>query len=441
MGAVTFIDADTQSTLGLSDSIVASNLPEDGDAVFVDFAGESYKIAMVDREIVVSGGEEGRLTAYFDADHNLQIFAGGTLSGQPITLTGNNKVANNQAAAARFGLATTQMRFSGQDIAPTTGMEPLAFSYNGEDIKVLMDTSGNIRTEPLTLPADMAVTFSETTPGRGRLIITYNSVAGAIEFETPQDTMGVKVADTDIHITEQGIQVSSVSGDVQNISVSSTSLVEEQVEINDLVVEDLLVFVTGSGAKMVSSLYDIPPLNGSEQQDLLLGSSGIALKSVSEDGLYVEIIDKATGHSMATRVLDNENSVTFNQYQFTLKGQASLDDEFNVVMSESGSGDNRNLLKIIAQQSEDMNGEFSGGFSTIFSNIVAEVGASVSASGEALSGAEATKEAAIEAESEFSGVNLDGEAAALIEFQQAYQASARILSTARELFQTLIDVV
>ena len=133
-------------------------------------------------------------------------------------------------------------------------------------------------------------------------------MAGAIEFKTPQDTMGVKVADTDVHITEQGIQISSVSGDVQNISVSSTSLVEEQVEINDLVVEDLLVFVTGSGAKMVSSLYDIPPLNGSEQQDLLLGSSGIALKSVSEDGLYVEIIDKATGHSMATRVLDNENS-------------------------------------------------------------------------------------------------------------------------------------
>ncbi|MCH1516611.1 MAG: hypothetical protein L7U52_07855, partial [Alphaproteobacteria bacterium] len=81
MGAVTFVDADTQSTLGLSDSVVASNLPEDGDAVFVDFAGDSYKIAMVDKEIVVSGGEEGRLTAYFDADHNLQIFAGGTLSG------------------------------------------------------------------------------------------------------------------------------------------------------------------------------------------------------------------------------------------------------------------------------------------------------------------------------------------------------------------------
>ena len=99
------------------------------------------------------------------------------------------------------------------------------------------------------------------------------------------------------------------------------------------------------------------------------------------------------------------------------------------------------LILLIAQQSADMNGVGSGGFSDIFSTIVASVGASVRSNEQALDGAEATKEAAIESEAEFSGVNLDSEAAALIEFQQAYQASARVLSTARELFQTLIDVV
>ena len=38
-------------------------------------------------------------------------------------------------------------------------------------------------------------------------------------------------------------------------------------------------------------------------------------------------------------------------------------------------------------------------------------------------------------------VNLDEEAANLLKYQQAYQASARILQTAKELFQTLIEVV
>ena len=91
-------------------------------------------------------------------------------------------------------------------------------------------------------------------------------------------------------------------------------------------------------ARMASSLYDIPPLTGDEQGDLSLGTSGIALRTVSEDGLHIEIITKKA--TLWLRVLDEENSLEFNQYQFTLKGQASLGDEFDVILSESGSGDN-----------------------------------------------------------------------------------------------------
>ena len=58
-----------------------------------------------------------------------------------------------------------------------------------------------------------------------------------------------------------------------------------------------------------------------------------------------------------------------------------------------------------------------------------------------LEAAEATKEAAMASELEFSGVSLDTEAAQLLEQQQAFQASARILATAKQLFQTLLDVV
>ena len=51
------------------------------------------------------------------------------------------------------------------------------------------------------------------------------------------------------------------------------------------------------------------------------------------------------------------------------------------------------------------------------------------------------KNAAESSQSEFAGVSLDDEASHLLEFQQAYQASARILQTARELFEALIRVV
>ena len=51
------------------------------------------------------------------------------------------------------------------------------------------------------------------------------------------------------------------------------------------------------------------------------------------------------------------------------------------------------------------------------------------------------RDAARELESEFSGVNLDTEAARLLEQQQAYQALARVLSTAKELLDTLMNSI
>ncbi|MNT40241.1 Flagellar hook-associated protein 1 [compost metagenome] len=40
----------------------------------------------------------------------------------------------------------------------------------------------------------------------------------------------------------------------------------------------------------------------------------------------------------------------------------------------------------------------------------------------------------------FSGVNLDEEAANLIRYQQAYQASSKVIQVAQEIFQSLLDL-
>ena len=65
----------------------------------------------------------------------------------------------------------------------------------------------------------------------------------------------------------------------------------------------------------------------------------------------------------------------------------------------------------------------------------------VQSGGIAAQAAEALRDASLEAESAYTGVNMDTEAANLIEQQQAYQASARVLATARELFDTLIQTL
>ncbi len=77
----------------------------------------------------------------------------------------------------------------------------------------------------------------------------------------------------------------------------------------------------------------------------------------------------------------------------------------------------------------------------MYNNAISRLGSLVQSGMLAEEAAISLKEASIEAEAAYSGVNLDTEAANLIQQQQAYQASARILTTARELFDTLLQTL
>ena len=443
MGAVSFSDpSETDAAVSYISSVTAKKMPADGSAVYVDFGTDSYKLEMVDGEVVVSGGEPGRLIAYFDADKRLQLFGGGSLSGQPITVSSDEKYAQNSAAASAFGLTSNMMRFAGQPITPNVNMAPLRFSIDDTDIQASFDASGNLITTPASLPSGLRISFDqEMGASEGRIIITYDSAENNLVFDMPQDSLGIKVADVNLNLEPDGIRVTSRSGDVIDVSATASSLAKQNISFSDLVVEDLLVFVTGSGARTLNAQYqDIT----SADQDMLaarLAEKGLVVKSVSDNGSQFNVLDGETGHVIASRTLSENRDMEFANYKFIMKGDAKQDDQFIIEQITGATGDARNLELMIKKQSEDLNGVGSGGFSDMFSILVAGVGASVSASTLSRDGAEATKEAAIEAESAFSGVNLDSEAAALIEFQQAYQASARILTTARELFQTLMDVV
>ncbi len=443
MGAVSFTDAsDSAATVTFNRSETAKNMPIDGDYVYIDYANQSYRLEMSDGEIIVTGGEEGRITAYLDADNRLQIFGGGSLSGQPVKVSSSEKFAQNDTRAATFGLSANTMRFAGQPITPAANMPDLTFSYNDTDITVSLDSSGTVTTNPASLPSGLTATFEMPAGAtEGRLILTYDSAAAQLKFDMPQNNLGIKVADIDLGLSGDGIKATSRSGDVLDVEVSASSLVKQQIDFTDLVVEDLLVFVTGQGAKHINADFNEMTTADTDLLASRLNEKGIIVRSSSDDGMHYDILDGETGDVIANRVLSEDRKVAFDTYSFTIKGDTAQGDQFIVEQVGGAVGDARNLEAMIQKQSEDLNGTSSGGFSSMFATLVAGVGASVSSSTLARDGAEATKEAALEAEAQFSGVNLDSEAAALIEFQQAYQASARILSTARELFQTLMDVV
>jgi flagellar hook-associated protein 1 FlgK len=120
-----------------------------------------------------------------------------------------------------------------------------------------------------------------------------------------------------------------------------------------------------------------------------------------------------------------------------MSGFAETGDSFDVATGQRAPGDSRNM-ETLASFGQNLDGMKS--FQDDFRTIAAGVGATLEAARLTNLSNEAVYEAAAAAESELSGVNLDDEAAQLMSQQQAYQAAARILQTARELFDTLLQI-
>ena len=75
-----------------------------------------------------------------------------------------------------------------------------------------------------------------------------------------------------------------------------------------------------------------------------------------------------------------------------------------------------------------------------FTLLVGELAITSKQNLSSISTATSLSENAIAARDSFSGVNLDEEAASLMHFQQMYSANAKVISTADQMFKSLLQM-
>jgi hypothetical protein len=138
-----------QTQFSLQSETAARSLPLDGTSVAINFGSQVYQLKMQDGEVVVSGPEAGRVTAYFDSDSRLQIYGGGALSGTPLTLVSDTQISGNSTGAASFGLSSATTRLAGQQITLASGLDDLSLKFNDVDVAVSLDLAGVITTTPV----------------------------------------------------------------------------------------------------------------------------------------------------------------------------------------------------------------------------------------------------------------------------------------------------
>jgi flagellar hook-associated protein 1 FlgK len=133
-------------------------------------------------------------------------------------------------------------------------------------------------------------------------------------------------------------------------------------------------------------------------------------------------------------------------YDFSLQGNPVVGDEFTLEYNTDGLNDNRNAVEMATMQQEDFvrlsNSESGnkGTFNEAYAALVGQVGSAAAGSQIDLAAAIVMQTQSSDWFESSSGVSLDEEAANLIQFQQSYAAAARILTTAQEMFDTILQV-
>ncbi|HEX5125991.1 MAG TPA: flagellar hook-associated protein FlgK [Rhodocyclaceae bacterium] len=125
---------------------------------------------------------------------------------------------------------------------------------------------------------------------------------------------------------------------------------------------------------------------------------------------------------------------------FTIGGTPNTGDVFNIASNDSGVSDNRNAVALGGLQSVKTLLGGSASFQSAYSQLVSDVGSQTRQSEVGVSSQEGLLTQAKASQQSLSGVNLDEEASNLLRFQQAYQASAKVMSIADKLFDAVLSI-
>jgi flagellar hook-associated protein 1 FlgK len=130
-------------------------------------------------------------------------------------------------------------------------------------------------------------------------------------------------------------------------------------------------------------------------------------------------------------------TLQYNGWRMTLLGTPANGDSFSVTATANPAIDNRNAREMVALGDRFLvDGQRPG---DAFSELIADLGSRSQSNKAAETLSTRSLADAESARAEVSGVNLDEEAARLLQFQQAYQAAAKIISAAQNMFDTLLQ--
>lgn len=205
--------------------------------------------------------------------------------------------------------------------------------------------------------------------------------------------------------------------------------------IKGAVKDDVLVFVSGAGTAMVSASYAGKPA------DIRQSLRANPMTVTFTDATHYKIVDNATNTVVAERVLDPMKlspAISYQGLSLSFTAAPKANDTFTMDGNTDGVGNNDNMLTMSALETKAIVGKKT--LSNAYIDQINEMGNIARQATISQTALTVVHDQAVKSRDTTAGVSLDQEAADLIRYQQAYQASAKTLQIAGQLFDTVLHV-
>lgn len=355
--------------------------------------------------------EQIKTTVQQQDDGALNIFIG---DGQPLVIGSQASTLtaiNDTLRPNRLNITLTTASGQTSDITNF-----LSGGSIGASLQAYEDVIEQARRDIGVLAAGLTITFNEVhsqgydlNDNTGVNFFAPES-ADPVFFASPNNTGVTSLNSPGVNMTAVIYDVDpALSGDVSQLTGDSYRL---QYIAGDLTVTNLTT----------------------EEPTVFTGIDGGGDFSQVVDGVRISI-DAATIASMN----DGDTFLLEPTRTSAEKFDVAITDATQVAVAQAlGSpGDNRNVLALIdLQNSPTLLGEAT--YFDFYTNTTSRVAVQTRRANSLAETESSLLSSATARQSNLNGVNLEEEAANLIRFQQAYQAAAQIISTARDVFETLL---
>ena len=366
------------------------------------------------------------------------------VSGTRIALDASTLGSGELAGLLRFrdqDLASAQARV-GQLAAAVAG------AYNRQQA-LGVDAAGNPGVELFDLPAPQTVPAAGNS---GTLELDIGIVdpaqLAATDYRLSFDGAAYRLeslADGTVRTlpglpaTVDGLRFEVVAGAMtigDRITIRSGSVFASDVR---LALNDGAGIATGYAAGVEPGAANAGSLGiGAFAQSAASANAGAAVTLTFTSPTTFDVAGAGTGDPVGLNYTPGE-AISYNGWTLTLQGTPVAGDTIALTPTTDAGLDNRNARALVALADQPLAGGVR--FNDAFASLLADVGSRTAQSQAASQTSGKLLTSAKSAFASDSGVNLDEEAAKLLQFQQAYQASARVIATANSMFDTVLSMV